>query len=136
MKIMNTEKKQYDNEKRFVLFTNEKTKPEQADMTGEGQYGGTVYRLAVWDKQPSGGRELSGKVSLKGSYTQEGELVLKPNGAKPEGSRHPDWKGELKLGGRKLLLAAWSREGRKGPFLSGSIEEPRPAEGADTESPF
>lgn len=38
----------YDDEMRFVLFTNEKTKDSQPDIKGECTINGVKYRLAGW----------------------------------------------------------------------------------------
>jgi len=43
--------------------------------------------------------------------------------------RAPNWRGSLLLeDGTELKVAAWTKRGAKGEFLSLSIDKPRPAE--------
>lgn len=50
--------------------------------------------------------------------------VLFRNDRKPEGSKQPDYKGDLNVEGVRYEMAAWIREGKTGSkFLSLSIKK-------------
>lgn len=121
------EQKKYDDEKRFVLFTNQKTKDTQPDMTGKGQWLQKPYRFACWTKTIAGEEVLSGRITPDGSFTPDGEFELKRNRDKG-GETHPDWKGEATIRGERIQLAGWAREGQKGPFISGRLEQEKASE--------
>ena len=58
-----------------------------------------------------------------------------------EGSKQPDYKGKLDVGGKEYELAAWTREKKdgSGKFLSVSIQEPYDKDreqSGDSEIPF
>lgn len=38
---------------------------------------------------------------------------------------HPDWRGDLMVKGGKYRISIWEKQGKKGPFLSISLEENR-----------
>lgn len=42
--------------------------------------------------------------------------------------QRPDWTGDVTIGGVKWRLAAWTKEGRRGEFLSIRVSEDRPRE--------
>jgi len=57
---------QYDNNNRFALFKNNKTKETQPDYTGTVTLGGKELRLSAWvRKSDKVGDYLSGQVSEK-----------------------------------------------------------------------
>lgn len=39
-----------------------------------------------------------------------------------ESERHPDYKGSINVGGAEYWLSAWIKEGKKGKFMSLSVE--------------
>lgn len=53
--------------------------------------------------------------------------ALFPNDKGDNPSR-PDWTGDVTIGGVKWRLAAWTKEGRRGEFLSLRVSEDRPRE--------
>lgn len=40
-----------------------------------------------------------------------------------ESDNHPDWKGRAVIGGRKVWVSAWKKEGQKGKYLSLSFQD-------------
>lgn len=70
---MSEEKKQYDDDMRFVLFPEKERKNDKApSMTGIGKIAGIELRFALWPKQVSKeGREFwSGRVEYKQGATR------------------------------------------------------------------
>lgn len=66
--------KQFDNEMRFVLFQNGKTKDTHPDVRGEVTIGGVTYKLTGWKSTSANGKSyLSGKVE---EFTED-ELAAK-----------------------------------------------------------
>lgn len=66
--------------------------------------------------------------------------ILFKNDRKKEGSKQPDWKGNLNINGVTVELAAWEREGKRGVFLSLKVdsrsEAHRPPVKNDEDIPF
>ena len=57
------------------------------------------------------------------SYDNTNTFVLFKNERK-QTDKHPDYTGTIELeGGRKMRLAAWIMEGKKGKFMSGRLSE-------------
>lgn len=57
------------------------------------------------------------------NYDNTNTFVLFKNNRK-ESDKHPDYTGTIELeNGKKLKLAAWIREGKKGKFMSGRVSE-------------
>ena len=53
---------------------------------------------------------------------QEGQFTLfKNNNVANNG---PQYTGEIMVGGKKMRLAAWVKEGKSGKFFSGKMSEP------------
>ena len=52
----------------------------------------------------------------------EGQGTMFRNDRKEEGSKQPDYRGDLKLGGELLEVAGWIKEGKKGKFLSITVK--------------
>lgn len=53
---------------------------------------------------------------------QEGQFTLfKNNNVANNG---PQYTGEIMVGGKKMRLAAWVKEGKNGKFFSGKMSEP------------
>jgi uncharacterized protein (DUF736 family) len=50
--------------------------------------------------------------------------VLFRNHRKNEGSKQPDYRGELMIDGAMFEISAWEREGKRGRFLSIAIQDP------------
>ena len=46
-----------------------------------------------------------------------------------ESDKHPDYKGNINVGGKEFWLSAWIKEGAKGKFMSLSIQ-PKEAQAA------
>jgi hypothetical protein len=53
---------------------------------------------------------------------REGQGTLFPNRKKEPGSKQPDFRGDALINGVTMEIAAWSKEGAKGSFLSVSIK--------------
>ena len=73
-KITTEEKKQYDNEMHFVLWTNELCDKEkkQPGMRGEITIGGIKYRLSGWvQRSKDGKRFINGEVQRADEPTQQ-----------------------------------------------------------------
>jgi hypothetical protein len=54
------------------------------------------------------------------SKDNTGALFTNDKGDNPS---RPDYRGDVTIGGVKYALAAWSKEGRNGPYLSLSVSE-------------
>ena len=76
---------------------------------------------------------------------KEGQGTLFKNKLKDEGSKQPDYRGELMMDGTLMEVAAWIKEGAKGKWMSLSVkpkeeraEKPaaKPARGVDADIPF
>lgn len=52
--------------------------------------------------------------------------VLFKNNRK-ENDKHPDYKGEINIGGRLFWLSAWLKSGSKGKFLSLAVQPKVPS---------
>jgi hypothetical protein len=50
--------------------------------------------------------------------------ILFRNHRKGDNAKAPDWKGTVNVEGEEYELAAWEREGKKGPFLSIKVSRP------------
>ena len=59
---------------------------------------------------------------------KEGSGALFKNGKKEEGSKQPDYRGTIMLGGVVYEIAGWVKQGNKGSFLSlnGKVQQDRP----------
>lgn len=59
----------------------------------------------------------------------EGQGTLFRNDKKEEGSKQPDYRGDVKLDGQLMEVAGWIKEGKRGKWVSLSIKpkEDRPA---------
>lgn len=55
---------------------------------------------------------------------REGQGALFKNDKK-ESDKHPDYKGNIMLGGKVYEIAGWKKDGGKGTFLSLKGSEPR-----------
>lgn len=57
---------------------------------------------------------------------------------KGDNDKRPDYTGTIELdGGKKMRLAAWIREGKKGKFMSGKVSEfEQPAQQANAPADF
>ena len=62
----------------------------------------------------------------QGNYLNSGILFKNDRKTDP---KHPDYKGEQDVEGRKFWLSAWIKEGKNGKFLSLSLT-PKQAQGA------
>ena len=77
------------------------------------------------------------------SYDNTNTFVLFKNERKKT-DNHPDYTGTIELeGGRKMRLAAWIKQGKKGKFMSGKLSEfqeqqqqEHPAEDFQDDIPF
>jgi len=47
---------------------------------------------------------------------------------KGDNDKRPDMRGTVTIAGKQWELAAWTKQGRKGKFLSLSVQEPRERE--------
>lgn len=81
-------------------------------------------------------------------YDNTNRGVLFKNDRK-ESDKHPDYKGNINVGGVEFWLSAWIKEGAKGKFMSLSVSEKEqrqeaapsrqqrpPADGFDDDIPF
>lgn len=62
---------------------------------------------------------------------REGQGTLFPNN-KDGNDKRPDYRGSVMIGGTEYELAAWSKEGKKGPYLSLSAKVKPAAETSDS----
>ncbi len=61
----------------------------------------------------------------------EGQGSLFRNTYRQEGSRQPEYQGQVKINGKMMRISAWVRQTQKGDkYFSLSISEPQPAQGA------
>jgi hypothetical protein len=44
------------------------------------------------------------------------------NNDKKQNANHPDWQGNINVGGVEYWLSAWNKEGQKGAFISLSVK--------------
>jgi hypothetical protein len=71
--------------------------------------------------------------SSEGGKDRDMSGILFRNTDKEEGSKQPDYRGDIIVHGTKLRLSAWIKEGTKGKFLSLSVRlaedggKPKPA---------
>ena len=57
------------------------------------------------------------------SYEQkEGDISIFKNNKK-EAEKHPDYTGTALINGKKMKVALWIKEGQKGKFSAGKIQE-------------
>lgn len=57
--------KQYDNEKRFALFKNDKANnPKRPDYRGTIQINGQEYKMSGWLKESAKGEFISGQIEV------------------------------------------------------------------------
>ena len=54
---------------------------------------------------------------------KEGDFSLFPNNRKTKDNQ-PDWRGSILINGEERELAAWTKSGSKGSFLSGKLGAP------------
>ena len=68
---------------------------------------------------------------------KDGSGALFKNGKKEEGSKQPDYRGEVMLGGVVYELAGWVKNTGKGPFLSlsGKVKGEQYKEGVRKSAP-
>lgn len=71
----------------------------------------------------------------QGNYPNSGALFKNDRKTDP---KHPDYKGDLDVDGRKFWLSAWLKQGKKGTFMSLSVKpkDDQPHRAADNETPF
>ena len=62
--------------------------------------------------------------------------ALFKNENKQTGDKQPDYRGNCKINGVEWSLAAWIREGKKGKYMSLSVQEPREQRPQEEEKPF
>lgn len=63
--------------------------------------------------------------------------TLFPERKDGKSERAPDWTGTVMVRGETLRIAAWTKEGRRGKFLSLAFSEPRGQAARDEDSvPF
>lgn len=62
---------------------------------------------------------------------QEGSGSLFVNDRK-SADNHPDYKGQVKINGKLMDVAAWKKNGTRGEFFSIKISEPRQQQGQRT----
>lgn len=71
---------------------------------------------------------------------RDGQGTLFKNGKKEEGSKQPDYRGTIMLGGVIYEIAGWVKNAGKGPFLSlngkPQGDAPRRTREADPAIPF
>lgn len=60
---------------------------------------------------------------------KEGQGTLFKNARKEEGSKQPDYRGELMMDGTLLEVAGWLKDGAKGKWMSLSVK-PKEAQAA------
>lgn len=58
-------------------------------------------------------------------YDNEKRIVVFPND-KEGNAKRPDFRGSLQLNGREWRVSLWRRDGQRGEFWSGTLEEPKP----------
>jgi hypothetical protein len=71
-------------------------------------------------------------MSFEKKYDNSG--LLYRNDSK-ETDKHPDYKGNLTIGGTEYWLSAWIKDGKRGKFLSLSVK-PKDAAAAKPKSTF
>ena len=54
---------------------------------------------------------------------------------KGDNDKRPDMRGTVTIAGKQWELAAWTKQGRKGKFLSLSVQEPREREAKPDDAP-
>lgn len=77
---------------------------------------------------------------------KEGSGAIFKNAKKDAGSKQPDYRGNIMLGGVVYELAGWTKNGGQGPFLSinGKVQgqyskdapKPAPMDELDSDLPF
>lgn len=69
---------------------------------------------------------------------KDGSGALFKNGKKEEGSKQPDYRGDVMLGGVLYELAGWIKNTGKGPFLSlaGKVKSDTPRKAKSDSIPF
>ena len=76
---------------------------------------------------------------------KEGQGSFFRNDKKPEGSKQPDYRGDLMLDGTLMEIAGWIKEGKNGKWMSLSVKPKeereakpaaKPARGVDADIPF
>jgi hypothetical protein len=65
-------------------------------------------------------------------YSNENRGVLFKNDRK-ESERHPDYKGQVNVGGQEFWLSAWIKEGRNGKYMSLSVQPKEPRGNTDAQ---
>lgn len=55
------------------------------------------------------------------SYDNSGALFK--NNRKQEGSKQPDYRGDIKINGKEMQISGWIRSGKNGSFLSLKVSE-------------
>jgi hypothetical protein len=67
-------------------------------------------------------------------YDNTNRGVLFKNDRKEKDS-HPDYKGNIDVDGEEFWISAWIKEGKKGKFMSLSVQPKEPAEAVPTPQP-
>jgi hypothetical protein len=62
----------------------------------------------------------------------EGQGTLFRNDKKPEGSKQPDYRGEINVGGTVMEIAGWLKEGKNGKWMSLKVQPKQEREPAQT----
>ena len=96
-----------------------KRKPSQADMEGEGRIAGKPYALSAWRR---GGKLVLSVVPPRerGSNTYPPEAFrgeLNPAKGRPDANA-PVWTGDINGDEGTYAVRAYQRQGKSGPFLS------------------
>lgn len=65
---------------------------------------------------------------------REGQGTIWDNRNRKRQPKHPDYTGEIKLNGKVMAIALWSKESRNGEFFSVQVSEKR-AQGATASLP-
>jgi hypothetical protein len=60
----------------------------------------------------------------------EGQGTLFRNDKKPEGSKQPDYRGELNVGGTVMEIAGWLKEGKNTKYMSLKVQPKQAREAA------
>lgn len=65
---------------------------------------------------------------------KDGSGALFKNDRK-EADNHPDYKGDCMIDGKKFYISAWIKDGKRGKFMSLSIQPPRAPTTGDRRKP-